>query len=49
MFTAMSPFMPEPPPGAGSPMRWGDEDYVEAMLGGAFDLSIVELDIPSGG
>ena len=44
MFTAMAPFMPTPPPGAGSPFQWGDEDYVESMLGGAFDLDFVELD-----
>jgi SAM-dependent methyltransferase len=49
MFAAMAPFMPPPPPGAGSPLRWGDEDYVETMLGDAFDLSIVELDTPQVG
>ena len=49
MFAAMAPFMPELPAGAGSPLRWGDEDYVEAMLGDSFDLSIVELDIPQVG
>jgi hypothetical protein len=30
--------------GAGSPFQWGDEAYVEAMLGGAFELSFEELD-----
>lgn len=44
MFTAMSPFMPAPPPGAGSPFQWGDESYVEEMLGGAFALSFEEHD-----
>jgi SAM-dependent methyltransferase len=44
MFTAMSPFMPPPPAGAGSPFQWGDEAYVESMLGGAFELSFEELD-----
>jgi SAM-dependent methyltransferase len=44
MFAAMAPFMPAPPPGAGSPFQWGDEAYVEAMLGGAFELSFEELD-----
>ena len=33
-----------PPPGVGSPFQWGDEAYVEAMLGDAFDLSFDELD-----
>jgi len=49
MFTAMSPFMPSPPPGAGSPFQWGDEAYVEAMLGGAFELSFEERDTPHEG
>ena len=49
MFAAMAPFMPPPPEGAGSPLRWGDEDYVEAMLGDDFDLSIVELNSPQLG
>lgn len=44
MFTAMAPFMPAPPPGAGSPFQWGDEGYVETMLGDVFDLDFVELD-----
>ncbi len=49
MFAAMAPFMPAPPPGAGSPLQWGDEAYVETMLGGAFELSFEELDIPHEG
>jgi SAM-dependent methyltransferase len=49
MFAAMGPFMPAPPQGAGSPFQWGDEAYVEAMLGGAFELSFEELDIPHEG
>lgn len=44
MFAAMAPFMPAPPPGAGSPFQWGDEAYVESMLGGAFELAFEELD-----
>jgi SAM-dependent methyltransferase len=44
MFAAMSPFMPPPPAGAGSPFQWGDEAYVESMLGNAFALSFEELD-----
>jgi hypothetical protein len=38
------PFMPAPPAGAGSPFQWGDETYVEARLGDAFELSFEELD-----
>jgi len=49
MFAAMAPFMPAPPPGAGSPLQWGDEAYVEALLGGAFELTFEELDIPQEG
>jgi len=37
----MSPFMPPPPPGAGSPFQWGDEGYVEEMLGHTFELDFV--------
>jgi SAM-dependent methyltransferase len=44
MFAAMAPFMPAPPHGAGSPFQWGDESYVESMLGDAFELSFEELD-----
>ena len=44
MFGVMSPFMPTPPPGAGSPFQWGDEAYVESMLGDAFALAFDELD-----
>jgi hypothetical protein len=28
-----------PPPGAGNPLDWGREAYVQARLGGAFELS----------
>lgn len=44
IFATMAPFMPPPPAGAGSPFQWGNEDYVEEMLGDAFDLDVVELD-----
>jgi SAM-dependent methyltransferase len=44
MFAAMAPFMPAPPPGAGSPFQWGDEDYCRSVLGDAFELSFEELD-----
>ena len=44
MFAAMAPFMPAPPPGAGSPFQWGDEAYCRSILGDAFELSFEELD-----
>jgi SAM-dependent methyltransferase len=44
IFAGMSPFMPPPPEGAGSPFQWGEDAYVEQMLGDAFDLTIDELD-----
>jgi SAM-dependent methyltransferase len=44
IFSGMAKFMPPPPEGAGSPFQWGDEAYVEGMLGGAFELSFEELD-----
>lgn len=44
IFAGMSTFMPPPPEGAGSPFQWGDEAYVEKMLGDAFELSFEELD-----
>lgn len=40
MFQSLAPFQPPPPPGAGSPLMWGREDYVHEKLGDAFDLSI---------
>lgn len=49
MFATMQPFMPPPPPGAGSPFQWGEETYVEAMLGDAFELAFEELDLPDAG
>src|SRR5581483_5280565 len=44
IFAGMSAFMPPPPDGAGSPFQWGDESYVERMLGDSFRLSFEELD-----
>jgi len=49
MFATMAPFMPAPPPGAGSPLQWGDEAYVDAVLDGTFELGFEELDIPHEG
>ena len=41
MFRLFAPFQPPPPPGAGSPLAWGEEGYVRNRLGHAFELSIV--------
>jgi ubiquinone/menaquinone biosynthesis C-methylase UbiE len=40
MLRLFAPFQPPPPPGAGSPLAWGEEDYVRSRLGDAFELSI---------
>jgi ubiquinone/menaquinone biosynthesis C-methylase UbiE len=38
IFEGMSKFMAPPPEGVGSPFQWGQEAYVEEMLGDAFEL-----------
>jgi ubiquinone/menaquinone biosynthesis C-methylase UbiE len=40
MFRVFGAFQPPLPPGAGAPVAWGEEEYVRARLGGAFELSI---------
>jgi SAM-dependent methyltransferase len=42
MLRMMGPFLPTPPPGLGNPFDWGRADYVESLLGGAFDLRFEE-------
>lgn len=37
-FRALASFRPPPPPGAGSPLAWGDPAYAEELLGDAFEL-----------
>jgi SAM-dependent methyltransferase len=44
IFAGMSEFLPPPADGAGSPFQWGEEAYVEEMLGDSFGLSFDELD-----
>jgi SAM-dependent methyltransferase len=52
VFQMMRPFQPTPPPGVGNPFQWGDESYVEELLGEAFDLEFEHgsshLRVPSG-
>ena len=49
MFQAMKPFQAPLPQGAGSAFQWGDEPYVEALLGGDFELEFHEGDSPQVG
>jgi SAM-dependent methyltransferase len=49
MFKVMAPFLPPLPPGAGSPFAWGSRDYVEELLGAAFELRFEEGDAPQRG
>jgi ubiquinone/menaquinone biosynthesis C-methylase UbiE len=42
MLRMMGPFLPTPPPGLGNPFAWGRADYVESLLGSAFDLTFEE-------
>ncbi len=52
IFGIMRPFQPAPPEGAGFPFAWGDEEHVNELLGGAFDLDIERgispLRLPNG-
>ncbi|MEV0674786.1 methyltransferase domain-containing protein [Mycobacterium sp. NPDC050441] len=34
LFATMKPYVPAPPPGVSPPPRWGDEQYLRALLGG---------------
>lgn len=49
MFRVVTPFQPPPPEGAGFPFDWGRRDYVEALLGEAFELRFEEGDAPQTG
>ncbi len=40
MFERLASFQPPPPEGAGSPLQWGSEAHVRALLGGAFELRV---------
>jgi ubiquinone/menaquinone biosynthesis C-methylase UbiE len=40
MLRVFGAFQPPLPPGAGSPLAWGEEGYVRDKLGGAFELAI---------
>jgi SAM-dependent methyltransferase len=52
MFKTVQSFQPPPPEGAGSPLAWGEESYVEQLLGKDFELEFSEgdaaLDAASG-
>jgi SAM-dependent methyltransferase len=38
MFKTLQPFQPPPPEGVGAPLAWGEEEYVEQLLGRDFEL-----------
>jgi SAM-dependent methyltransferase len=40
-FALMATFQPPPPPGVPSPMNWGTEAGVRALLGDAFELELI--------
>lgn len=40
MLKKFGAFQPPPPPGAGTPLAWGEEEYIESKLGDAFELAI---------
>jgi len=44
IFRVLEPFKPRPPEGVGNPFDWGREEYVEGLLGDAFDLECDRLD-----
>ena len=41
-FRLVSAYQPSPPEGAGNPLDWGREEYVEDLLGPSFELELVE-------
>lgn len=49
LFATMKPYVPAPPPGVSPPPRWGDEDYLRALLGERVDLTCErrQLDVTS--
>ena len=49
MFKVMAPFLPPPPPGAGSPFRWGSREHSEQLLREGFELRFEEGDAPQLG
>ncbi|HEU4946490.1 MAG TPA: class I SAM-dependent methyltransferase [Kribbella sp.] len=46
MFKVMAPYMPPPAPGVGFPFSWGNREYVEGLLGDAFELRFETGDAP---
>ena len=45
-FEIIASFAPAPPPGAGSPMQWGDAEYCQSLLGEAFHVEITTHNTP---
>jgi SAM-dependent methyltransferase len=46
LFNVMRPFQPAPPDGVGNIFDWGREDYLQEILGDAFELRFEERDSP---
>jgi len=46
MFKVLGSFQPPLPEGAGATLSWGDEAYVEELLGSAFELEFADGDVP---
>jgi len=40
LFRLLAPFQPPLPEGAGTPLQWGSEAYVEGLLGDVFELEL---------
>jgi ubiquinone/menaquinone biosynthesis C-methylase UbiE len=40
MFRTLAPFQPPPPPAAGTPLQWGQEEHVREKLGDTYELSV---------
>src|SRR5262249_24179433 len=49
MFAVMSPYVPQPPEGAGSPFAWGEPKHVQELLGAAFELEFENDRVPQTG
>ena len=45
-FAVMRQYQPPPAPGVGSPFEWGKREYVEQMLGEAYELEFEEGNTP---
>ena len=49
MFRTVARFLPPPPPGAESPLLWGDQEHVMKLFGESIDLDLIPSVIPLAG